>query len=169
MGVQQIRRCICVQSCPTLCDAKDCSPPGSSAHGILQENSGVGIHSFLQGIFPTQGSNPCLLPLLALQTDSLPLSHQGSPLQSSKTGSKSWSHNQHTWLDPALSSSSELSLLFLIQLPAVGKTVIDSSHQILHMPPTTFQTPLESDQGPLTRSGQQTRSGSEMYHFRFGG
>ena len=27
---------ICVQSCPTLCDPMDCSPPGSSAHGILQ-------------------------------------------------------------------------------------------------------------------------------------
>ena len=24
-----------VQSCPTLCDSKDCSPPGSSVHGIL--------------------------------------------------------------------------------------------------------------------------------------
>ena len=24
------------QSCPTLCDLMDCSPPGSSAHGILQ-------------------------------------------------------------------------------------------------------------------------------------
>ena len=31
--------CICVlvtQSCPTLCDPMDCSPPGSSVHGILQ-------------------------------------------------------------------------------------------------------------------------------------
>ena len=25
-----------LQSCPTLCDAMDCSPPGSSVHGILQ-------------------------------------------------------------------------------------------------------------------------------------
>ena len=25
-----------VQSCPTLCDPVDCSPPGSSVHGILQ-------------------------------------------------------------------------------------------------------------------------------------
>ena len=25
-----------LQSCPTLCDPMDCSPPGSSAHGILQ-------------------------------------------------------------------------------------------------------------------------------------
>ena len=24
------------QSCPTLCDPMDCSPPGSSIHGILQ-------------------------------------------------------------------------------------------------------------------------------------
>ena len=24
------------QSCPTLCYPKDCSPPGSSNHGILQ-------------------------------------------------------------------------------------------------------------------------------------
>ena len=31
--------CVCVavaQSCPTLCDPVDCSPPGSSVHGILQ-------------------------------------------------------------------------------------------------------------------------------------
>ena len=33
--------CLCVhptslQSCPTLCNTMDCSPPGSSVHGILQ-------------------------------------------------------------------------------------------------------------------------------------
>ena len=30
--------CMCsvAQSCPTLCDLMDCSPPGSSVHGILQ-------------------------------------------------------------------------------------------------------------------------------------
>ena len=31
--------CVCVlvaQSCPTLCNPTDCSPPGSSVHGILQ-------------------------------------------------------------------------------------------------------------------------------------
>ena len=45
----------------------DCSLPGSSVHGILQarnssgKNTGVGYHSLLQGIFPTQGSNPGLL------------------------------------------------------------------------------------------------------------
>ena len=25
-----------LQSCPTLCNTMDCSPPGSSVHGILQ-------------------------------------------------------------------------------------------------------------------------------------
>ena len=25
-----------LQSCPTLCDPMDCSPPGLSVHGILQ-------------------------------------------------------------------------------------------------------------------------------------
>ena len=29
--------CVLVaQLCPTLCDSTDCSPPGSSDHGILQ-------------------------------------------------------------------------------------------------------------------------------------
>ena len=29
--------CVLVsQSCPTLCNPMDCSPPGSSVHGILQ-------------------------------------------------------------------------------------------------------------------------------------
>ena len=28
--------CVCVCLCPTLCKPMDCSPPGSSVHGILQ-------------------------------------------------------------------------------------------------------------------------------------
>ena len=28
--------CLVTQLCPTLCDAMNCSPPGSSVHGILQ-------------------------------------------------------------------------------------------------------------------------------------
>ena len=40
------------------------------------KNIGGCCHFLLQGIFLTQGSNPCLLHW---QADSLPLSHQGSP------------------------------------------------------------------------------------------
>ena len=40
----------------------DCSLPGSSVHGDPPgKNTGVGCHALLQGIFPTQGSNPGLL------------------------------------------------------------------------------------------------------------
>ena len=28
--------CLGSQLCPTLCDLMDCSPPGSSVHGVLQ-------------------------------------------------------------------------------------------------------------------------------------
>ena len=41
------------QSCPTLCDPMDHSPLNSPG-----QNTGVGSLSLLQGIFPTQGSNP---------------------------------------------------------------------------------------------------------------
>ena len=50
------------QSCPTLCDPMDCSPPVSSVNGDSPgKNTEVGCHDILQGIFPTQGSNPGLL------------------------------------------------------------------------------------------------------------
>ena len=41
------------------------------------KNTGVGCHFLLQGIFPTQGSNPCFLHLANGIAGSLPLSHLG--------------------------------------------------------------------------------------------
>ena len=51
------------QSCPTLCDPMDYSPPGSSLcpWNSPGKNTGVGSHFFLQKIFLTQGLNLCLL------------------------------------------------------------------------------------------------------------
>ena len=63
-------------SCPTLCDPMDCSPPGSSVHGILQARILEWVAFPLPGIFLTQGLN---LHLLYWQVDSLQLSHLGSP------------------------------------------------------------------------------------------
>ena len=40
--------------------------------GFSRQDTGVGYHVFLQGIFPTQGWNPHLLLLLYWQVDSLP-------------------------------------------------------------------------------------------------
>ena len=40
----------------------DCSPPRSSFHGDFPgESTGVGCHALLQGIFPAQESNLCLI------------------------------------------------------------------------------------------------------------
>ena len=46
--------------------------------GCSSKNTGVGCHFLLQGIFPTWGSNPCLLFLLPRQADSLPLAPPGN-------------------------------------------------------------------------------------------
>ena len=51
-----------LQSCPTPCNPMDRSPPGSSVHGDSPiKNNGVSFHALLQGILPTQGSNPYFL------------------------------------------------------------------------------------------------------------
>ena len=70
--------CLVAQSCLTLCDPMDSSQPGSSVHGDSPgKNTRMGCHALLQGIILIQGSNP---GYPTLQVDSLPLSHQGSPI-----------------------------------------------------------------------------------------
>ena len=65
------------QLCLTLCNPMDFMEPARLlfSWNFPGKNTGVGIHSLLQGIFSTQGSNP---NLLQWQADSLPLSHHGS-------------------------------------------------------------------------------------------
>ena len=71
--------CMVTQACLMLCDPMDCSPPGSSVHGDFPgQNTAVGCHFLLQGIFSTQGWNP---GLLHWQADSSPGFHLGSPSQ----------------------------------------------------------------------------------------
>ena len=53
-----------------------CSPPGSSIHGTSQMSTGVGGRSFLQGVFPTQGSDQ-RRPRLCWQVHAAPLCHPG--------------------------------------------------------------------------------------------
>ena len=60
------------QSCPTLCNLVDSYSPWNS----LLQNTGVGTHSLLQGIFPTQGLNPGLPHCRQILYQ---VSHQGSP------------------------------------------------------------------------------------------
>ena len=86
---------ICCWPCPTLCDPMDCSPPGSSVHGILPgKSTGVSYHALPQGIFPTQGSNSH--PLRCGRVV-LPLSHQGSPIESQEVAKLAQRERSFIW------------------------------------------------------------------------
>ena len=69
--------CLVTQSYPTLCDSLDYSPIDFSVHGCSSgKNTGVGCYVLLQGIFPTQGSKPCLPHCRLILYH---LTHRGSP------------------------------------------------------------------------------------------
>ena len=46
------------QSCPTLCDPGDCSPPGSSVHGILQARILGWVAILSSSDLPDSGTKP---------------------------------------------------------------------------------------------------------------
>ena len=77
------------QSCPTLCNPMDCTSPGSSVYGIFQAR----IVEWVVISSSRGSSNTVIEPASpmspALQVDSLPLNHQGSPSH------KMW--NQPIW------------------------------------------------------------------------
>ena len=69
--------CLFTKSCPTLATPSTVARQTLCPWDFPGENTGEGCHFLLQRIFPTQGLNPWLLHW---QADSLPLSHQESPL-----------------------------------------------------------------------------------------
>ena len=60
----------------TLCDPRDCSLPGSSVHGILQQEYGSGLPCPPEGDLPDPGIKP---RFPTLQADSLPSEPPGKP------------------------------------------------------------------------------------------
>ena len=65
------------QLCPTLCNSRDCDPPSSSVHEILQVR-------ILEWVFPSPGDlpNPGIEPRSpALQAGSLLSEPPGKPIQ----------------------------------------------------------------------------------------
>ena len=66
------------QSCPTLCDPKDCSPPGSSIHGIFQAEvlEWVATSSSSGSSWPR--NRTCVSRVVGRRF--YHLSHQGSPI-----------------------------------------------------------------------------------------
>ena len=69
--------CCLVTKSLTVCDTMDCSPPGYLSTGFSRQEYWSGLPFNPPGHLLYQGRNLCLL---YWQGDSLPLSHQGSPI-----------------------------------------------------------------------------------------
>ena len=69
--------CLAAESCPTLCDPMDCSPPDTSVHRISQARilEWVAISLSMGSSQPRDQSHISFISCVA--GDSLPLSHQG--------------------------------------------------------------------------------------------
>ena len=92
-----------LQSRLSLCNPKNYSPPGSCPRDSPGKNTGVDCHVLLQGIFPTQGSNPDPLCLLRWQVGSLPLVPLGKPRKQGGNGISFSTHEDHTHRSKKLS------------------------------------------------------------------
>ena len=69
---------VCSDMSDSVTPSLDCKPTRFlCSRNFAGENTGMGCHFLLQGIFPTQGSNPSLLSLLHWQANSFPRSHLG--------------------------------------------------------------------------------------------
>ena len=70
-----------LQSCPTLCDPVDCSPPGSSVHGILQDRvlEWVAMPSSRGSSWPRNGTWGSYASCI-VKMGSLPLVPTGKPI-----------------------------------------------------------------------------------------
>ena len=64
------------QSCPTLCDPVDCSPPGSSVHGFSRQEYWSGLPFPSPGDLPNPGIEP---RSPALRADALTSEPPGKP------------------------------------------------------------------------------------------
>ena len=130
---------------PTLWYRMNCSPPGSSVHGILQARilEWVGSHSLPQGIFPNEESKP---DLLHCRWDLYHLSHQGSPQTSGYPllTSCCWEHIwRESQVNGSLSPTSyELGLLVLKELKEFS--VLLEKPVVLSL--TSAPNPAELDQ-----------------------
>ena len=69
--------CVCAQSCLTLSDPMDCSPPGSSVHGIPRQEYWSGLPFPIPMDLPDPDIKLCFLHWKA---DILPLNLLGSPV-----------------------------------------------------------------------------------------
>ena len=146
------------QSCPTLCDPVDCSPPSSSVHGILQAR----ILEWLPFLFP--GNLPDSVAELGStpwQADSLPSEPHGSPIFNTTPrvfNNKSLSCSNPTSYIPLRVKATVLAMgpkNTICHSPALSPTITP--------PPSPSSSPLAS----LTFMMYSLRKKKKNYIFKF--
>ena len=124
--------------------------------GFSRQEYWSGCHSILQGIFPTQGSNPRLLCLLHFWQILYPLSHLGSPrnrlsvqslgcvwlfatpwtaaCQASLSIINSWSLLKHMSIESVMPSNHLILCRSLLLLPSIFPSIrVFSTESALHI------------------------------------
>ena len=72
--------CVHAQLCLTLCEPMDCSPPGSSVHGISQAKILERVAILTPGDLPNIGIKPASLASLALADRFFTSAPPGKPI-----------------------------------------------------------------------------------------
>ena len=143
-----------LQSCPTLQDPMDSSPPGSSVHGDSPgKNTGVGCCALPQGIFLIQGLNPGFLMSLALTggffTTSATWEAQKAPGKQEKiSGGQGWDGGGMNkwdkwamWLPPRLRHQDHTAITLWAHSPLCSSTCSSPLAQAGARKPLSRPTP----------------------------
>ena len=94
------------------------------------KNTGVGCHAFLQGIFPTQGSNPHLLHLLHWQAGSLPPTPAGKRPLIQHISPKKTNSGLGKWGTNKDDASRDLNSACTLELILWEWLLFESSHHV---------------------------------------
>ena len=95
-GCTEKLKVLVTQSCLTVCDPMDCSPPSSFVHRIFEAKVlHLGCYSLLLQIFPTQGSSPDPLHCRQILYH---LSHQGCPVAAVRSSYSACKHLDQRWI-----------------------------------------------------------------------
>ena len=116
--------CVLVaQSCLTFCDPRDCSPPGSTIHEILQARILEGLPFPPTGHLLTQGSNPGLLHCRQTLPSEAPLATCGCWSFSPWPGCLSAPHFPHS-----LQGSQLQAQCLMVNDPVVNHSLLAGWH-----------------------------------------
>ena len=136
-----VSECSVAQSTPTLCNLMNCSPPGSSVHGILQARLQSGLLCPSPRDLPDSRIKPLSFSLLHWLVGSLPLAAPGKPTEVPYISSREDIFQSNNW---GLVSQS-ISLEYLLEcLPEMSRCIpTRSPHPTPYLIPKSLKKSTE--------------------------